>query len=192
MKSNPVFSALFLILLIGSANAWPVAVYTDAQLAAQAEIIAVGHIKRGSIKVTKYPSDYVSNATLLVTTFLKGETTSHELPIILAYGILPVPIRLKDRTAGVDDILKEFPRALNEEGPVLLFEDNPSEGCTEISSDVYQDQIWLLRKGRISVAEVPSEMPGAFRDLFVSGLGVWGPQDVQVLAKENKFKDLLK
>jgi hypothetical protein len=192
MKRLALLVGLLVSLPGGMAVAWPVMVYSDAQLADQAETIVVGHVKKGSLTVTQYPSDYISHAVLVVTTFVKGENKPREIPIILNYGLLPVPVRLKDKTAGIGDILKEFPRALNENGPILLFEDNPSEGCTQISNDVYQDQLWLLRKNKISVSQVPSDLPGAFREVFVSGLGVWDPQDVQPLAKENKFKALLK
>ncbi len=61
-----------------------------------------------------------------------------------------------------------------------------------ISGDIYQNQIWLLRKNKVSVSQVPSGLPGTFRDVFVSGQGVWGPQDVQPLSKESKYKALLK
>jgi len=167
-------------------------VYNDAQLVNKAETIIVGHVKSGSLTVTQYPGDYISHAVLLVTTFLKGESARPEIPIILSYGLLPVPVRLKDKIASVDDILKQFPHALHEKGPILLFEDNPSEGCSLISGDIYQNQIWLLRKNKVSVSQVPSGLPGTFRDVFVSGQGVWGPQDVQPLSKESKYKALLK
>jgi hypothetical protein len=193
MKRLTILVGLSLTLWGNIANAWETAVHSDAQLAEQSEIIAVGHVKNGSLIFTQYPSDYISHAIFVTTTFIKGDNKLHEIPIILSYGLLPVPFRLKDKTAGIGDILKEFPSALREKGPILLFEDNPSEGCTLISNDIYQDQIWLLRQGKASVSQEPSPgLTGSFRDVFVSGLGVWEPQDLQPLAKENDFKKLIK
>jgi len=194
MHRSLIYTCLFALLSNCTALGWEAVHYTDTQVVQRAETIVIGHIKSGSIEVTQYPGDYISRAILIVTTVIKGDTKNREIPIILNYGLLPVPDRLKDKVDGVDDILKKLPQALNEKGPVLLFEDNPSEGCTKISDDILQDQIWLLRQGKRDVSQVPSSsgLIGSFQDVTVSGLGVWDPQDVQPLTKTQDLTELVK
>jgi hypothetical protein len=65
----------------------------------------------------------------------------------------------------------------------VLFDNNPNGGSEDpLIADIRKDQIWLIRKGKGDDRSVSS----------TDTLGVFEPQDVQPLSKEQQLKKYVK
>jgi hypothetical protein len=169
-----------------NASAWPVGPRPDAEIANDAQVVVVAHIKPGSLKGIQNGGSYETQATLLVVSVLKGNTSAKEIPIMLHYGVLPVPKSYMDRNAT--DVLNGYPYTYTYTAPIRLLEDNPSEGETQVIDDIRKDQIWFLRKYLRGNGST-------FDSTVVANQGWLGAidfRDVQPISKENDFKKLLK
>ncbi len=164
--------------------AWPRMLFTDAQIVPRADLIAIGHIKAGSIKITMRRGSYESRAVLVVTSLLKGSAASQEIPILIHYGLVAVPEVDKDKIDTQFD--HDMPFIYDFSKPILFYEDNPSEGFSKISNDIRQDHTWLLRQYRTK-GEKTDQLDTYSTDI----LGVWDPEDVQPLTKTSELQKYL-
>jgi hypothetical protein len=182
MRNLPILTAAILALLCNQAGAWPVYLYTDAEVVKQAELIAVGHLKEGSLSRIPHPGSYEHRAVLIISRVIKGKANGQELPIIIHYGLLPVPARYEaqldtNHFAELDHIPPFSP-----DETIRIYEDNPSEGFSRPSGDIRKDQIWLLRL---------HEKAGMRDDPQIATTnapGVWEPEDIQPLSKEQELE----
>jgi hypothetical protein len=174
-------------LLLDHAAAWPTMKYTDAQIVERAELIVVAHIKDGSLARVIHIADgarsYEHRATLVITGVIKGGIQTREMPIIIHYGLLPVPARFDNMLDRFVEMSRIPPYDAQE--AIKIYEDNPSEGFFRPSDDVRKDQIWLLRVHR--TAGMRDDADVATTDLP----GVWDPEDIQKSGKEQDLRKYL-
>jgi hypothetical protein len=177
-----IIAISILALTSDHAAAWSTPLYSDAEVAQRAELIVIGQVKAGSLVRLLHRGSYEHRAILLISRVIKGEYEKRELPIVIHYGLLPVPARyegnLNDGSfVGLDHIPPYSP-----DESIRIYEDNPSEGFFRPSGDVRKDQIWCLRLHReAGVRDYP--------DIATTdALGVWDPEDIESLNKEQQFK----
>lgn len=168
-------------------SAWDAIVpRSDAEIMNDAQLVVVARVKVNSLKNISHQSSFETEAVLLVTRVIKGTSPLVELPIMIDYGVLPVPksIITKSKSFGASD--EDFPAAspyvYNYSEPIPLFEFNPDGPIRQVCDDIRKEQIWFLRHYH--------SMTGA--KIKPGTLGVLDFQDVQSLSNENKFKALLK
>jgi hypothetical protein len=186
VRTLAVFVVMILLLGRERASAWSTPLYSDAKVLQRAELIVVARLKPGSLaRVQHRNSDggrYEHHAVLQISQVIKGKWEKSELPIIIHYGLLPVPARyaktLNDSSFLAPD---QIPLYTSDE-TIRVFEDNPSEGFFRPSGDIRKDQIWCLRLHR--EAGVRDDSSVATTD----SLGVGDPEDIQPLSKEQEFK----
>lgn len=173
-------------LLIFSSNilAWPVGPRSDEEILNAAQLVVVARIKPNSLKSISHQSSFETEAVLQIARVIKGTTTIHELPIMISYGVLPVPKNKITKSFGASDAEFPFatPYSYNYLEPIPLFEFNPDGDIKQVCDDIRKEQVWFLSSYRsITGKEIK---PGT--------LGVLDFRDVQPLSTENKFKAILK
>lgn len=190
MKILAVLSFV-LCALLGRTAAHPTTLHTDTEVVKRAELIIVAHVKDGSIKrIAHYRpiSDGVSarsyehRATLIVSRVIKGKLESHELPITIHYGLLPVPAREEYAWMRNGFREKDEMPPYNNQEIIRIYEDNMGMGRRN-SEDIRKDQIWLLRRYGTN---------GVQNDDTTELLGIWDPEDIQSLTKEHELSKHLR
>ena len=172
MTRTLVWASLVVLLISCRAMAWSEMVYTDAQIVDRADLIVVGHLKRDSLK-HQPRSD--SHAVLVVTRVIKGVKQATEIPISIS--LLPAPNTYKSADDFANNDLS--PRTYDWTKPIVLFDNNPDGGSEyPLIDDIRKDQIWLIRRGKgVNSGDA---------------LGIFEPQDVQPLSKEQQLKKYVK
>ena len=181
MRRILIIVVLIFLIQLPCAFAWDEMHWPDSKLVERSEVIVVAHIKPGSVLMKNLQSSYEGSATLLVDEWIKGKFQTREIPVFIAYGLLPVPARNKDAIDNVSSGPHVSTYDYHTGEPIILFDDNPSEGDTKIIDDLSKDQVWLLRHGA-------NQQPNG----QASVLGVWDPQDVQPLNKEADLRKYLR
>lgn len=175
---------LGLLILALPASAWPVGPRPDSDIMNEAQFVVIARVKPNSLKNLSHKSSFETQAVLLVTRALKGNIDVHELPIMIAYGVLPVPKGNITKSFGAAD--EEFPfsspYSYNYSESIPLFEFNPDGEVKQVCDDIRKEQIWFLRPYH-SIARIGIN-PGT--------LGVLDFRDVQPLSNKDKFEKILK
>jgi hypothetical protein len=152
--------------------------YPDDVVVERAELIVVGHIKRGS--VTKVEEERNPNgpanssprwhhtAQLVVVETLKGKTEANELTIEISYGLNPI---VGKRVSYNGDHF-EYP----DEAIAILDTATVIPSLVSVA-DATQDNLWFLRPAGGNVESRP--------------FAVIDPQDVQPLERKALIKRLL-
>ena len=170
------------VLFALSAQAWLRPQYEDATLIARSEVIAVAHLKEGSIEYVPHdrkPQDGASwehHATLVVTQVLKGHCDTGEIPVVIHYGLDPVVggyvkrdnFMLNTR-GGRDDYPKDM---------IEIFDTgNSLAGGPSLVRDAREDNIWFLRR----LSGVYGREPGT------GSYGIVDPEDLQPIALKDYY-----
>lgn len=183
-----------LALVLSAAPAAPLGArlrmpYDDEEVATRSEVIAVAHLKEGSVRCVVNPRrgdegwSWEHHATLVVTDVLKGELKEREIPVTIHYGLDPVAggkalyggryfHEWKDKTLVAVEPAPE--------GPIRIMDTaNVSEELP--IQDACEDNLWFLRKG----IKGPGGREGA------ADLGIKDPEDVQPIALKDYFRAYL-
>ena len=162
-------------LFPANASAWPRQSFTDAQIAARAQVIVVAHIKPDSLKRVDHAArndegrSWETRGVLVITETLKGQAVDKEIPIIIHYGL--------DANAASQVPGMGFRGAKPDE--VIVLYDN-ADDSVRVADDIRKDLIWLLRIQQHWLREEGKD-----------ALGVYDPEDVQPLTKKQQIQALV-
>lgn len=147
---------------------------TDEEGVAQAQLIVIGHFKKGSLVRSQEGQCATSaSAVLIVSKVLKGPFAIEEIPIEIHYGLTPV-------TGG--DTGKGHIGEHVKAGEVQIFDTgNSCWSDAPITGNLNQDQIWLLR---VNPDGTTGGLPG-------SKLKVWSPEEIQPVSKQDVLLSLI-
>jgi hypothetical protein len=182
MKCRCLLPFLALPVFGVSAYAWLVGPRSDAEIMDNAQLVVVAHIQTNSLRSIPHGSSYETQATLVVDHAIKGKKNNGEIPIMIHYGVVPIPQSCAEKIGT--DFDRDLPFSYDYSKPILLFEDNPSEGFALVCSDIRKDQIWFLRRyTRSTYDDTVMTNDGA--------LGVLDFRDVQPMTKEKLFRKIV-
>ena len=160
MRASLRWTVLGLILMSLHASGWPVAPRSDAAIFNDSTVVIVAKLKSGSLENLSYGGGYETKATLLISRVIKGNISTHELPIVLSYGTLPVPKHIVSANFGADG--PHLPYSYNYSEPILLYEDNADGPTKFVNNDIRKENVWFLRPYR-SALQI-STGPGTYRE----------------------------
>ena len=186
MKTPLFLTAIFLVAVSARAVAWPVVPHREAEVVGRAELTVAARVKEGSIKkiLLGGGSSYEHRAILIVSRVIKSEFHEKEPPITISYGLLPVSARQeKHMEPDEDATVRSRPEEPGES--TRIYGDNPSQGFFRPSSDVHQEQIWLLH--RLGPPHAKDNLEASPR----GRIGISDPEDLQPLKKEEQLSHYL-
>jgi len=166
------------IILSSQAYARERPLFEDAVVVERSELIAIGHLKKGSIKYVphhKEPSEgrsWEHHATLVVTEVIKGTFDKKKIPIIIHYGLAP-KVEGRFLCPGYRMDAPDSPK-----DAIEIWDTGSSQrGLKPLVKDVGKDNLWFLRRrsGRCG------ERPGTGK------FGIVDPEDIQQLSLKNYF-----
>ena len=167
--------------------------YSDQEVVSRADLIVVGRMREGSLKLVLQPAsrnapltpespDYQApswdhHLELLISEVLKGQLSSTSVVVNLDYGLTAVA----DGYFSNQFMIIEFGGNSHPKGEVLVVDTGSSTRPAQpVTGDIRTNQIWLLRRERIG-SEAGQNM-----------LGIYDPEDIQPIAKKEELLRLLK
>ena len=156
--------------------------YEDATVVARSELIAVAHLKPGSIEYVPHdrkPQDgatWEHHATLVITQVLKGHCDTGEVPVVIHYGLNPVVggyVKRDNFMLNVRGGRDDYPKDIIE----IFDTGNSAAGGPSLVKDARDDNLWFLRRR----SGVYGREPGT------GSYGIVDPEDLQPLALTNYF-----
>ncbi|HEY3912855.1 MAG TPA: hypothetical protein VGN61_00095 [Verrucomicrobiae bacterium] len=185
VKSLAVYFVILFAWAI-TANAWLREFFEDEVIVQRSELIAVAHLKEGSIQYVPNKSNpplgsWEHNAILVITETIKGKSESNEIPVIIHYGLEPVIGGKVEHGSSMMDVPGNTKNYWT--NPVQIFDTgNSIRKSKPIVEDASKDSIWFLRHlGGCLGREVES----------ANNLGIVDPEDVQPLTLKEYFQAYL-
>ncbi|MCX7048319.1 MAG: hypothetical protein NTX50_22895 [Candidatus Sumerlaeota bacterium] len=177
-----MLSILISLAASGAAYAWLRPIYEDAEVVERSELIAVAHLKEGSIqyvphkKAANEGASWEHHATLVITEVLKGKCDSNETTIIVHYGLDPVVggrIEHDGFMVNLKGAWENYPKGIIE----IVDTGNSAHGGPPLVKDAREDNLWFLRKR----SGIYGREPGT------GNYGIVDPEDLQSLSLKEYF-----
>jgi hypothetical protein len=181
MKRITFFSLFFVVSLLSfnSAYTWERINQEDAVVVERSELIAVAHIKEGTIEYIPHQNkqnegeSWEYHAKLVITEVLKGKCDEKEIPIIIHYGLTPVVggyVKRDNRWISSRGEKTDYP-----EGTIKILDTADAGGELSVK-DAREDNLWFLRKRSGTVGEKPGTV-----------YGIIDPEDLQSIELKDYF-----
>jgi hypothetical protein len=171
---------LFCVVSLFDALGWLRQKYSDDEVAARADLIVVGRLKKNSIIYYQHPgkNSWEHSALLEVTNVLKGEVPTNVINVCISYGLDPlVGGRFSNETTVIDYTSRftNYPPDVIE----LFDTGNSLVGLPPVTGDLQTNHVWLLRHANKY-------------DAHTNCLYIRDPEDVQPLSRLGQLKSKLK
>jgi len=153
--------------------------YEDAQVVERSELIVVGRIKKGSLEYVPHRIErsWEHHAILVIGKVFKGESQATEIPIVIHYGLEPVPGGRVERDNYMIQVGASSPDSPKDRIPIT---DTGSSGVSfePLVEDAAQDNLWFLRRLGGTYGREPS--PDA-------NYGICDPEDLRPLKLQEYY-----
>jgi hypothetical protein len=133
-RTRTFLVAALLLGGVASSPAWLRTSFSDAEIVSRAELVVVGHIKDGTMKLVNHRDGHEHHVDLLISEVLKGSIPSNTLTVSIHYGLDPFT---NGGTAAVE----------------IWDTGNSQRSGSPVSGDLRTNQIWLLRQEKNAVNE---------------------------------------
>jgi hypothetical protein len=163
--------AVLLCALPSRAFAWPRQAFEDQDVVTRSEVIAVAHLKPGSVQYVPHPGggSWEHHATLVIVEVIAGHAAPGEVPIIIHYGLDP----LLEGKLNESGHTVSLPGAFAKGSIQILDSGSSAISFTPVVADATQDHLWFLRRR----SGIYGREPGT------GNLGIVDPEDVRPLDK---------
>ena len=155
--------------------------YSDAQIVSRAELIVVGRVKEGSVKLTRLTDNsWEQRADLLISEVLKGQTSATSLVVQIEGQLRPVVGGYSDWNGVIIDLRgragTNYPKDI-----VEIAYTGTTQGDTDsLDGDLRTNHVWLLRS---------EEQPGRGK---MDRLSIFDPEDIQQINRKEELLRVLK